>query len=160
MITPSAVAHRVYGPPAHYALLNTPGGRAARAFAGGVCTDDGRAVRADVGGGGDQPAPAAPTRRSATELVEVTEQNRLVADPPRFLVARDQVNQGAAVLMMSIRPRANSVWRKTSGYSCTATRKPLMCRFSIAQTSVSPQRRRQRCTAPWRRRVSGSATST
>lgn len=88
MITPSAVAHRVYGPPAHYAARTRPAG-VARAFAGGVCADDGWAVRADVGGGGDQPHSAAPTRRSATELVEVTEQNRLVADPyPRCSSSR------------------------------------------------------------------------
>lgn len=49
------------------------------------------------------PLSAAPTERSADELVTVTERNRMVADPyPKFVVARDQVNQGAAVLMMSV----------------------------------------------------------
>ncbi|GAB49762.1 hypothetical protein MOPEL_134_00460 [Mobilicoccus pelagius NBRC 104925] len=49
------------------------------------------------------PHAAAPTRRSAEELVTVTERNRLVAEPyPRFVVARDQVNQGAAVLLTSL----------------------------------------------------------
>lgn len=38
---------------------------------------------------------------TAEELVSVTERNRLVADPyPLRLVARDQVNQGAALLVM------------------------------------------------------------
>ncbi|WP_169823366.1 acetyl-CoA acetyltransferase, partial [Aldersonia kunmingensis] len=39
----------------------------------------------------------------ADELVNVTERNRMIADPyPRLLVARDQVNQGAAVLLTSV----------------------------------------------------------
>ena len=49
------------------------------------------------------PYSAAPEERSAEELATVTERNRLIADPyPRFLVARDQVNQGAAVLLTSV----------------------------------------------------------
>ena len=49
------------------------------------------------------PHAAAPTERTADELVTPTAQNRLIADPyTRYLVARDQVNQGAAVLIMSI----------------------------------------------------------
>lgn len=49
------------------------------------------------------PHSAAPERRSAEELATVTQRNRMIADPyPRFMVARDQVNQGAAVLMMSV----------------------------------------------------------
>ena len=42
-------------------------------------------------------------RRSADELFTITERNRMIADPyPRFLIARDQVNQGAAVLLASV----------------------------------------------------------
>jgi acetyl-CoA C-acetyltransferase len=49
------------------------------------------------------PYAAAPVRRDAQELVTPTTANRLIADPyPRYIVARDQVNQGAAVLLMSI----------------------------------------------------------
>jgi acetyl-CoA C-acetyltransferase len=49
------------------------------------------------------PHAAAPTERSAAELVTPSERNRPIADPyPRYLVARDQVNQGAAVLLMSV----------------------------------------------------------
>ncbi|MFC7494468.1 MULTISPECIES: acetyl-CoA acetyltransferase [unclassified Nocardioides] len=49
------------------------------------------------------PLAAAPTERTAQELVTPTERNRPITDPyPRFLVARDQVNQGAAVLLMSV----------------------------------------------------------
>ncbi|MBK0870662.1 enoyl-CoA hydratase/isomerase family protein [Saccharopolyspora sp. HNM0986] len=49
------------------------------------------------------PHAAAPVERDAAELATPTDRNRVIADPyPRFLVARDQVNQGAAVLLMSI----------------------------------------------------------
>jgi acetyl-CoA C-acetyltransferase len=48
------------------------------------------------------PFAASPVERSAEELITVTEGNRMIADPyPRLLVARDQVNQGAAALLMS-----------------------------------------------------------
>ncbi|NRH33646.1 acetyl-CoA acetyltransferase [Rhodococcus sp. MS13] len=49
------------------------------------------------------PHAAAPTERSADELATVTGRNRMIADPyPRFLIARDQVNQGAAVVLTSV----------------------------------------------------------
>lgn len=49
------------------------------------------------------PHSAAPTRRSAAELATATERNRPIADPyTSFLVAREKVNQGAALLVMSL----------------------------------------------------------
>jgi acetyl-CoA C-acetyltransferase len=49
------------------------------------------------------PFAAAPVERSVEELITVTERNRMISDPyPRLLVARDQVNQGAAALLMSV----------------------------------------------------------
>jgi acetyl-CoA C-acetyltransferase len=49
------------------------------------------------------PFAAAPVQRSVDELVTVTDSNRMISDPyPRLLVARDQVNQGAAALLMSV----------------------------------------------------------
>jgi acetyl-CoA C-acetyltransferase len=51
----------------------------------------------------DNPFAAAPAERSVDELITVTESNRMIAEPyPRLLVARDQVNQGAAALVMSV----------------------------------------------------------
>nr|WP_298931027.1 acetyl-CoA acetyltransferase [uncultured Erythrobacter sp.] len=45
---------------------------------------------------------AAPVARTAEELAEVTERNRIIAEPyPRMVVSRDQVNQGAAVIIAS-----------------------------------------------------------
>lgn len=49
------------------------------------------------------PHASAPVERDAVELVTSTGENRPIADPyPRYVVARDQVNQGAAVLLMSV----------------------------------------------------------
>ena len=49
------------------------------------------------------PHSAAPKVWSAEELATLTERNRLVAEPyGRLIVARDQVNQGAAVVLASV----------------------------------------------------------
>ncbi len=49
------------------------------------------------------PFAASPVERDAIQLVTPSEANRLIAEPyPRYLVARDQVNQGAAVVLASI----------------------------------------------------------
>jgi acetyl-CoA C-acetyltransferase len=49
------------------------------------------------------PFAAAPVERSVEQLITVTDSNRMISDPyPRLLVARDQVNQGAAALLMSV----------------------------------------------------------
>jgi acetyl-CoA C-acetyltransferase len=48
------------------------------------------------------PHSAAPVERSALELATVTGRNRIVAEPyTRMTVARDQVNQGAAIILAS-----------------------------------------------------------
>ncbi|MEL7219400.1 MAG: acetyl-CoA acetyltransferase, partial [Pseudomonadota bacterium] len=49
------------------------------------------------------PHAAAPVERSAEELATITDRNRIVAEPyPRMTVARDQVNQAAAVVIASV----------------------------------------------------------
>ncbi|MDX6655043.1 MAG: acetyl-CoA C-acetyltransferase [Solirubrobacterales bacterium] len=49
------------------------------------------------------PFAAAPVARTVDELMTVTERNRMISEPyPRLMVARDQVNQGAAALLMSV----------------------------------------------------------
>lgn len=51
----------------------------------------------------DNPFAASPVRRDVDELITVTESNRMICEPyPRLLVSRDQVNQGAAALLMSV----------------------------------------------------------
>jgi acetyl-CoA C-acetyltransferase len=49
------------------------------------------------------PYAAAPVERSAQELVTPSEANRVIAEPyTRYLVARDQVNQAAAIVLTSL----------------------------------------------------------
>ena len=49
------------------------------------------------------PHASAPVERTPEELVTPTEANRPIADPyTRYIVAREKVNQGAAVLLMSV----------------------------------------------------------
>jgi acetyl-CoA C-acetyltransferase len=49
------------------------------------------------------PFSSSPVERTVEELTTVTETNRMICDPyPRLLLARDQVNQGAAALLMSV----------------------------------------------------------
>ncbi|MGH3564068.1 MAG: acetyl-CoA acetyltransferase, partial [Mycobacterium sp.] len=49
------------------------------------------------------PFSASPVERSVDDLITVSTTNRMICDPyPRLLVARDQVNQGAAALLMSV----------------------------------------------------------
>jgi acetyl-CoA C-acetyltransferase len=49
------------------------------------------------------PVAAAPVEYGVDELITVTERNRMISEPyPRLMVARDQVNQGAAALLMSV----------------------------------------------------------
>jgi acetyl-CoA C-acetyltransferase len=49
------------------------------------------------------PFSASPVERSVDELVTVNADNRMICDPyPRLMVARDQVNQGASALLMSV----------------------------------------------------------
>jgi acetyl-CoA C-acetyltransferase len=49
------------------------------------------------------PLASSPVERSVDEILTVTDDNRMICDPyPRLLVARDQVNQGAAVVLMSV----------------------------------------------------------
>ncbi len=49
------------------------------------------------------PHSAAPVVRSAAELAQLDERNRLVAEPyGRLVVSRDQVNQGAAIVLASV----------------------------------------------------------
>ncbi|BBY56650.1 acetyl-CoA acetyltransferase [Mycobacterium koreense] len=49
------------------------------------------------------PLSASPVQRSVDDLVTISTGNRMICDPyPRLLVARDQVNQGAAVVVASV----------------------------------------------------------
>jgi acetyl-CoA C-acetyltransferase len=96
------VAHGLVGAPSQYALIENA--RRARlgqtraqyaAAMGALFAPFTRVAAAN-------PHAAAPTPRSAAELVTPTAANRPIADPyTRYIVAREKVNQGAAVLLMS-----------------------------------------------------------
>jgi acetyl-CoA C-acetyltransferase len=96
-------AHGLIGAPASYALLES----ARRARLGLTPADYARAMGELFAPftrvAAANPHAAAPVERSAQELATPTERNRPIAEPyTRFLVARDQVNQGAAVVLASV----------------------------------------------------------
>jgi acetyl-CoA C-acetyltransferase len=82
--------------------------------------------------------PYAAVRRAyaADELMTVTERNRMIADPyPRLVVARDQVNQGAAVVLTTAGVArelgiAEDRWVFLHGYARAAER-PLLERADL-----------------------------
>src|SRR5271169_3003914 len=103
MMSRHLAAHGLTGAPSQYALIDNA--RRARlkqtrqeyAAAMGALFAPFTAVAAA------NPHAAAPTERSPGELVTPTETNRPIADPyTRYIVAREKVNQGAAVLLMSV----------------------------------------------------------
>ena len=103
MTSPDKAAVGLVGAPAAYALFEN----ARRARLGlsrhEYATQMGALFAPFTAVAAANPLAAAPTERSAAELVTVTDRNRLIAEPyPRFLVARDTVNQGAAVLLTSL----------------------------------------------------------
>jgi acetyl-CoA C-acetyltransferase len=103
LISMEAANHGLTDAPSQYALLEN----ARRARLGLSRTEYG----AEIGRlfapftkvAAQNPYASAPIERSAEELVTPTETNRPIADPyQRYVVSRDQVNQGAAVLIASV----------------------------------------------------------
>jgi acetyl-CoA C-acetyltransferase len=97
------VAHGLVGAPAQYGLLeNARRGRVGLDVAGY------RTAMAELFApfsavAGVNPYAASPVRRSVADIATVDSGNRMICDPyPRLLVARDQVNQGAAVVLTSL----------------------------------------------------------
>ncbi|EUA57654.1 putative acetyl-CoA acetyltransferase [Mycobacterium intracellulare 1956] len=97
------VAHGLIGAPAQYGLLEN-----ARRARLGLSVADYRREMGELFApftkvAAKNPFASSPVERSVDELITVTESNRMICDPyPRLLVARDQVNQGAAALLMSV----------------------------------------------------------
>ncbi|WP_051799171.1 acetyl-CoA acetyltransferase [Catenuloplanes japonicus] len=96
-------AHGLLDPPGQYALFE----HARRARLGLSGADYAAAMGALFAPfttvAAAHPHAAAPTVRTAAELTAPTPSNRVVAEPyPRYLVSRDKVNQGAAVLLASV----------------------------------------------------------
>ncbi|MHA3019572.1 acetyl-CoA acetyltransferase [Mycobacterium sp. BMJ-28] len=97
------VKHGLIGAPVQYGLLDN-----ARRSRLGLSVVDYRQAMAELFApfskvAAKNPYSSAPTERSVDELATVTAANRMICDPyPRLMVARDQVNQGAAALLMSV----------------------------------------------------------
>ncbi|MFF5114416.1 acetyl-CoA acetyltransferase [Streptosporangium sp. NPDC000509] len=95
--------HGLAGAPSQYALFDNARrarlGQTRREYAAGMGALFAPFTRVAAA----NPHAAAPVERDAGELVTPTEDNRLIAEPyTRYLVAREKVNQGAAVLLMSV----------------------------------------------------------
>ncbi|GAA1458769.1 acetyl-CoA acetyltransferase [Williamsia maris] len=98
-----AALHDLVSPPTQYSILEN-----ARRARLGVTRAEylamlGRLFAPFTALAAANPHAAAATERSADELVTVTDRNRRITDAyPRYLIARDQVNQAAAVVIMSL----------------------------------------------------------
>ena len=103
MMSRHQAAHGLTGAPSQYALVDN----ARRARLGQTREEYAAAMGAlfapFTAVAAANPHASAPVERSAAELVTPTEANRPIADPyTRYIVAREKVNQGAAVLLMSV----------------------------------------------------------
>jgi acetyl-CoA C-acetyltransferase len=96
-------SHGLAGAPSQYALIDN-----ARRARLGLSRDAYAAAMGELFApftevAAGNPHAAAPRARTARELSTPSEANRPIADPYlRYLVAREKVNQGAAVLLMSV----------------------------------------------------------
>ncbi|AEV73842.1 acetyl-CoA acetyltransferase [Mycolicibacterium rhodesiae NBB3] len=95
--------HGLTGAPVQYGLLDN-----ARRARLGISVDDYRRKMAELFSpfskvAAKNPFSSSPVERTVDELITVTDDNRMICDPyPRLMVARDQVNQGAAAVLMSV----------------------------------------------------------
>jgi acetyl-CoA C-acetyltransferase len=96
------VAHGLLGAPAQYGLLEN-----ARRGRIGLSAPDYRRAMAELFApfttvAARNPFSSSPVARTVEEILTADSGNRMICDPyPRLLVARDQVNQGAAAVLMS-----------------------------------------------------------
>jgi acetyl-CoA C-acetyltransferase len=97
------IQHGLTGAPVQYGLLEN-----ARRARMGLNVADYRLQMAELFAplskvAAKNPFSSSPVERSVDEIITVTDDNRMICDPyPRLLVARDQVNQGAAAVIMSV----------------------------------------------------------
>jgi acetyl-CoA C-acetyltransferase len=96
-------AHGLTGGPAQYALIDNARRARLKATREEYAAAMGALFAPFTRVAAANPHASAPVERSAAELVTPTEANRPIADPyTRYVVAREKVNQGAAVLLMSV----------------------------------------------------------
>jgi acetyl-CoA C-acetyltransferase len=136
------VAHGLIGAPVQYGLLEN-----ARRARLGLGVADYRQRMGELFApftkvAAKNPFSSSPVERTVDELTTVTESNRMICDPyPRLLLARDQVNQGAAVLLMSVEaarrlgvPEQN--WVYLRGHADTVEQK-LLDRVDVGTSPAS-----------------------
>ncbi|TRW82029.1 acetyl-CoA acetyltransferase [Mycolicibacterium sp. 018/SC-01/001] len=97
------VTHGLTGAPVQYGLLDN-----ARRARLGMGVQEYRHAMAELFApmskvAAKNPLSSSPVERTVEEIETVTDHNRMICDPyPRYLVARDTVNQGAALVVMSV----------------------------------------------------------
>jgi acetyl-CoA C-acetyltransferase len=102
-IDENTITHGLTNAPVQYGLLEN-----ARRVKLGLSVADYRQQMAELFApfskiAAKNPFSSSPVERSVQEIATVTDDNRMICDPyPRLLVARDQVNQGAAAVLMSV----------------------------------------------------------
>jgi len=95
--------HGLVGGPAQYAVIDNARRARLKQSRDEYAADMGALFEPFTRVAAANPHASAPVERDAAELVTPTAQNRPIADPyTRFIVAREKVNQGAAVLLMSL----------------------------------------------------------
>jgi acetyl-CoA C-acetyltransferase len=102
MISRHLVEHGLTGAPSQYALIENARRARLALTREQYATAMGELFAPFTRVAAANPHAAAPVERTAAELVTPSQANRRIADPyTRYIVAREKVNQGAAVLMTS-----------------------------------------------------------
>jgi acetyl-CoA C-acetyltransferase len=131
MISPHMVRHGVLGTPPAYALFENARRARLKMSREDYRSAMGRLFAPFTRVAARNPHSMSSAVYSAEDLATVTEKNRMIADPyPRRMVARDQVNQGAALLITSVaKARELGIeeekWVYLHGYADLAERLPL-----------------------------------
>lgn len=103
LVSAYTLRHGLAGAPANYALFDNARRARLDATREAYGREIGELFAPFTRVAAANPHAAAPVERTAAELVTETAANRRIADPYlRYLVARDQVNQGAALLLASV----------------------------------------------------------
>jgi len=103
ILTAHQAAHGMADPVTQYALFENARRARLKLTRAEYAAEMGRLFAPFTRVAAGNPYAAAPIERTAAELVTPTATNRPIADPyTRYLVSRDKVNQGAAVLLTSV----------------------------------------------------------
>ncbi|WP_413467592.1 acetyl-CoA acetyltransferase [Mycobacterium sp. RTGN3] len=103
LVSHEQMSHGLTNTPAQYALLENARRAALGVNRNAYAVSMGELFAPFTRVAAANPFSASKEHRSARELIEASDRNRMIADPyTRFLVARDHVNQAAAVLITSL----------------------------------------------------------